>query len=67
MYDWTTTGTLALGFVVVLVVGRRALEKPSHPLPPGPPGIPWLGNVIGVNPDGPWITYADWAKKYGRL
>ncbi|KAN0084466.1 Cytochrome P450 [Tylopilus felleus] len=68
MSDWTTAGALVVGSVVVLFLGRRALGCPaSHPLPPGPPGIPWIGNVIGVNPSTPWITYAEWAKTYGDI
>ena len=67
MYDRTTAGTLALGFVVVLYIGRRVLGGlSSYPLPPGPPGFPWIGNVIGVNTSAPWVMYAEWARTYGR-
>ena len=68
MTDWTTTGTLALasGCIVFLYVGRRALGKrSSYPLPPGPPGLPWIGNVIGVNAEAPWLTYAE--RDHGRV
>lgn len=66
MSDWTTIGTLALGCAVVLHFWRSALgNRISYPFPPGPPGLPWVGNVIGVNTDAPWLTYADWAKTYG--
>ncbi|KAN0084486.1 Cytochrome P450 [Tylopilus felleus] len=68
MTDWTTTGTLALGCIVLLYVGRRALGKrSSYPLPPGPPGLPWVGNIIGVNAEAPWLTYAKWARTYGDI
>lgn len=68
MFDWTTTGTLALGCVAVLYIGQRALgNRVTYPFPPGPPGLPWVGNVIGVSRDAPWITYAEWARTYGRL
>ncbi|KAF8416580.1 hypothetical protein L210DRAFT_3542962 [Boletus edulis BED1] len=40
----------SFGCVVVLYLWRRALgSRNSYSLPPGPPGIPWVGNVIGVN------------------
>lgn len=68
MHDWTTTGALALGCVVFLYIGRRALgSRTSSLFPPGPPGLPWVGNVIGVNTDAPWLTYAEWARTYGKL
>ncbi|KAN0082828.1 Cytochrome P450 [Tylopilus felleus] len=68
MFDWTTTGTLALGCVAVLYIGQRALgNRVTYPFPPGPPGLPWVGNVIGVSRDAPWITYAEWARTYGGL
>ncbi|KAF8123434.1 cytochrome P450 [Boletus edulis] len=68
MHDWTTTVSLALGCSVVLYIGRKALRtRTPYPLPPGPPGLPWAGNVIGVNADAPWLTYIEWAKTYGDL
>ena len=67
MSDWTTTCALAIGSVLVLHIGRRALQsRSSYPLPPGPLGLPWVGNVIGVNTSTPWITYTEWARSYGR-
>lgn len=68
MSDWTTAGTLALAGVVVLYIWRQALaRRTAYPLPPGPPGLPWAGNVIGINTSAPWITYAEWTRTYGRL
>ncbi|KAG6371202.1 cytochrome P450 [Boletus reticuloceps] len=68
MYDWATTGSLALGCFVVLYLGQRTLRsRTPYPLPPGPPGLPWVGNVIGVDADSPWLTYAKWARTYGDL
>ena len=66
---WTTTvSTAALACVVVLCARRylwNAILRTPYPLPPGPRGLPLIGNVIGANPDNPWLMYAEWAKKYG--
>ena len=69
MIEWATTGALALGCFVALYIGRRVAlgNRILHPLPPGPPGVPWVGNVIGIDTDAPWLTYAEWAKTYGSL
>ncbi|KAF9235572.1 cytochrome P450 [Melanogaster broomeanus] len=71
MSSWTTVCALLFGCVAVLNIGRRCLRKqklaPPYPLPPGPPGLPFVGNVIGINASAPWLTYAEWAKTYGDL
>lgn len=68
MYDLTTVGTLALGCIVVAYTAKRAFaSRTSYPLPPGPPGLPWVGNVIGIDAGAPWKTYAEWAQTYGGL
>ncbi|KAF8551832.1 cytochrome P450 [Imleria badia] len=69
---WTVAVSgLVLAFVVVLDIARRhvknTIPQSSYPLPPGPRGLPIIGSVIGVNPDAPWLSYAEWAKKYGDL
>ncbi|KIJ19360.1 hypothetical protein PAXINDRAFT_7844 [Paxillus involutus ATCC 200175] len=66
--------------IVVLVVvsvaallaieGVRKLRRPKAnkpPLPPGPTPIPFLGNVLGLNADAPYLTYAEWSKTYGDI
>lgn len=67
---WATACALTLGWVAALYLGQRyqrnAKYQPSLPLPPGPSGLPWVGNVIGINTSAPWVTYSNWSKTYGR-
>ncbi|KIJ11979.1 hypothetical protein PAXINDRAFT_101436 [Paxillus involutus ATCC 200175] len=42
-------------------------KRSSLPLPPGPPSLPIVGNVRGINIAAPWLTYTDWGKLYGDL
>ncbi|KAI9571602.1 cytochrome P450 [Boletus coccyginus] len=71
MSTWATPCILTLAGVAVLCIGQRyyngAKCRSSLPLPPGPPGLPWIGNVIGVDASAPWLTYRDWANTYGDL
>ncbi|KAG1829670.1 cytochrome P450 [Suillus variegatus] len=64
--------TLALALLsLVSFVVVRSLQKKRDtkglPLPPGPPPLPFVGNVLGVNPDHPWLAYSRWGTEYGEL
>ncbi|KAH9925317.1 cytochrome P450 [Fomitopsis serialis] len=37
------------------------------PLPPGPRGIPLLGNALQIPTDRSWLAFAEWAKIYGPV
>ncbi|KAK0223367.1 cytochrome P450 [Armillaria fumosa] len=37
------------------------------PLPPGPKGLPLLGNLWDVPAEYPWLTYAQWTATYGDV
>jgi len=43
------------------VKNRRQL-----PVPPGPRGIPLLGNALQLHKESNWLTFAEWAKIYGE-
>jgi hypothetical protein len=59
---------VAFGSITLIYIGGRYLgdRKLIYPLPPGPPGLPWVGNVIGIDSKAPWLTYREWAKTYGK-
>nr|BAK09499.1 cytochrome P450 [Postia placenta] len=52
-------------FTLYLLHSVRARRKGG--LPPGPPGIPILGNLLQLNPLRPHPTYLKWAQKYGPI
>ncbi|KIK57867.1 hypothetical protein GYMLUDRAFT_736512 [Collybiopsis luxurians FD-317 M1] len=39
-------------------------RRSNHPLPPGPPGLPLVGNVLNAPSSFEWVKYAEWAKEY---
>ncbi|KAG2365409.1 cytochrome P450 [Suillus spraguei] len=64
--------TLALAFLsLVSFVLVRSFQKKRDtkglPLPPGPPLLPFVGNVIGIDKDHPWLTYSRWEAEYGEI
>ncbi|KAG1841703.1 cytochrome P450 [Suillus subalutaceus] len=52
--------------ISIRVWKQRRLRR-GLPLPPGPKRLPILGNVSDLNVFEPWLTYTDWAKKYGDI
>lgn len=65
--DTFTYFSSTLCFVALLYACKnRALRGPL-PLPPGPRGLPLIGNVFDVNFTEPWLTYEEWGKQYGDI
>ncbi len=63
---------LALGFLALAVLlhylrSRVSLTRRRPPLPPGPKGLPLLGNLLDLPPDYSWLTYAKWRTTYGDI
>ncbi|KAI6042971.1 cytochrome P450 [Pisolithus marmoratus] len=61
---------LVLCATCTAVVGSWVLAsraKSKLPCPPGPKGLPFIGNAFDIDPHKPQITYAQWGKTYGDL
>ncbi|KAL4061713.1 cytochrome P450 [Scleroderma yunnanense] len=53
--------------LVVYITQRFLFTRNPAPLPPGPKPLPLVGNLFDIPVIKPWLTYADWGKKYGDI
>ncbi|PBK60905.1 cytochrome P450, partial [Armillaria solidipes] len=53
------------GLVFVWHLFRLSSRNP--PLPPGPRGIPFIGNLLDMPSEKEWLTFAKWGEKYGNM
>lgn len=58
---------LSLAVAACAVLSRRFFRSTSNlPHPPGPPGLPILGNLFDRPKEHAWITYRNWSQQYGE-
>lgn len=58
-YNWTI---VALPLMIAMVLVARTFQ--TNKLPPGPVGLPILGNLLQLT-NRPWLQFTEWTKKYG--
>lgn len=56
--------TYISSFLVVLYVLFR--KSRARAVPPGPPGLPLLGNLFQIRKDA-WLTFTEWKETYGTI
>jgi hypothetical protein len=54
---------LCLAGIGAYLIKQVFNKKPSYP--PGPRGWPLVGNIQDIPQIKPWLTFAEWGKKYG--
>ena len=66
MFTNITWLDLCLAGIGLYLVKRVLTKKPSAPFPPGPKGMPLVGNIADMPSVKPWLTFAQWGQKYGK-
>ncbi|PPQ68795.1 hypothetical protein CVT26_001710 [Gymnopilus dilepis] len=57
-----------LGLLLLLLLPRFVNSYRRHKaLPPGPRGLPIVGNVLQVSPQRPWLDFERWAQEFGPI
>lgn len=58
-----------LACILAVVLCKRLYfrgAKGNIPHPPGPPGLPLIGNLLDMPKNPAWSTYIHWSEKYGK-
>ncbi|KAJ7445082.1 cytochrome P450 [Mycena latifolia] len=53
--------------IAAVLCARHFLRKRRPPLPPGPRGLPFVGNILGLPAHSPWLTFAEMGKQWGDI
>ena len=68
---WVLLSAMALAIVLLKFAlnnrGRRLSGKSTLPLPPGPPPLPVIGNLLDVPMNNMEVEYHDLSRKYGTF
>ncbi|KAK7688870.1 hypothetical protein QCA50_007560 [Cerrena zonata] len=56
-----------LASLAIVLIRKRNVNSKGHPLPPGPPPLPVVGNLFDLPRTSPWLTFAALSRKYGDV
>ena len=72
MGDLPDISPLIPQYLLIVLVGCLVIRfvrgaRKRLPLPPGPKGLPFVGNMFDIPREKAWLKYMEWAKHYGEF
>ncbi|KAH9889257.1 cytochrome P450 [Cubamyces lactineus] len=67
VFESTTLVVCACIAVFLVLRAWKRRKASALPLPPGPRGLPLLGNLFDIPRKAAWKTFAEWGKAYGDV
>lgn len=64
-YAALSLGLAAIVTFCLLVVRRLTRSRRMPAMPPGPKGLPLIGNLLDMPKTQEWKTFAKWGEKWG--
>ncbi|TFK69858.1 cytochrome P450 [Pluteus cervinus] len=64
-YSSNLNSIFTVSFILLLAVLLRRSKGKTISYPPGPKPIPFLGNILDMPKEYPWIAFKKWSDKYG--
>ncbi|KAH7099912.1 cytochrome P450 [Auriculariales sp. MPI-PUGE-AT-0066] len=67
-FSWEAAGGTVAAVTGLYLLGRWITSRRARSeFPPGPRGLPVIGNLFDMPNAKEWLVYAEWAKKYGDI
>lgn len=67
MRDYVFWSAIGACVVLIVIVVSDVVKKMKKEYPPGPPGLPFIGNIWRLPAVNPWHKLTEWKHEFGEL
>ena len=65
MHLFDSIAILVFVILLTMVIVASQRRKAIRNVPPGPPGLPIVGNIFDIPKAYEWLAYEEWGRLYG--